>query len=33
MTTFIFVDLIDHPAQRFDVFGELFEFLHVLLVL
>ena len=33
MHTFIFVYLVDHPAQRLDVFGKLFEFLHVLLVL
>ena len=31
--TFVFVNFIDHPAQGFDVLGQLFEFLHVLLVL
>lgn len=31
--TLVLVDLVDHPAQRFDVFGELFQLLHVLLVL
>ena len=31
--TFVFVDLVDHPAQRLNVFWELFELLHVLLVL
>lgn len=31
--TLILVDFVDHPAQRFDVFGQLFQLLHVLLVL